>query len=160
MKKFFALYVLAVLAVAAGITSAKAGTIAHWTFEEGTPGSMASGTGTIIDIAGGNNDTAIDEPTYVGGAISGYGSTGLNFDGGLDTVRVISGSTLPDALGSTAPLALAGDFTIEIGMTADAAGGGGFGVFYGSPDGGKAPNYIELKSDGSVLFQMYGGTGG
>ena len=89
MKKFFALYVLAVLAVAAGITSAKAGTIAHWTFEEGTPGSMASGTGTIIDIAGGNNDTAIDEPTYVGGAISGYGSTGLNFDGGLDTVRVI-----------------------------------------------------------------------
>ena len=135
-KKFFALYVLAVLAVAAGITSAKAGTIAHWTFEEGTPGSTA---GTIIDIASGNNGTAIDGPTYVGGAISGYGSTGLNFDGGLDTVRVISGSTLPDAQGSTAPLALAGDFTIEIGMTADAAGGGGFGVFYGSPDGGKAP---------------------
>jgi len=75
-------------------------------------------------------------------------------------VRVISGSTLPDALGSTAPLALAGDFTIEIGMTADVAGGGGFGVFYGGPDGGKAPYNIELKSDGSVLFQMYGGTGG
>ena len=124
MKKFFAHYVLTVLAVAAGITSAKAGTIAHWTFEEGTPGLTASGTGTIIDIAGGNNGTAIDGPTYVGGAISGYGSTGLNFDGGLDTVRVISGSTLPDALGSTAPLTLAGDFTIEICMTADAAGGG------------------------------------
>jgi len=43
MKKFFALYVFAVLAVAAGITSAKAGTIAHWTFEEGTPGSTAQG---------------------------------------------------------------------------------------------------------------------
>jgi hypothetical protein len=81
MKKFFALYVLAVLAVAAGITSAKAGTITHWTFEEGTPGSTA---GTIIDIASGNNGTAIDGPTYVGGAISGYGSKGLNFDGGLD----------------------------------------------------------------------------
>ena len=95
---------MAVLAVAAGITSAKAGTIAHWTFEEGTPGSMASGTGTIIDIAGGNNDTAIDEPTYVGGAISGYGSTGLNFDGGLDTVRVISGSPCPTHWARPRPL--------------------------------------------------------
>ena len=54
MKKFFALYVFAIIAVVISTTTARAGTIAHWTFEEGTPGATASGVGTIIDSSGNN----------------------------------------------------------------------------------------------------------
>lgn len=161
MKKFFALYVLAIVAIAAGITSAEASRINHWSFEEGAPGGgVATGAGSITDIIGGINGDPSGSPVYVGGAISGYGSTGLRFDGVNDTVRVISGSPLPDALGSTAPLALVGDFTIEMGVNVDASGNGGFGVFYGGTDGGKDPYYLALNSNGSITFQLYGGTGG
>jgi hypothetical protein len=94
MKKFFALYVIAIIAVVIGTTSARAGTIAHWTFEEGTPGATASGVGTIIDSSANNlHGTALGGPVYQDGLISGTGNTGLNFDGNNDTVHVSSGST-------------------------------------------------------------------
>lgn len=121
-KKFFALYVVSVLAVALGATTSKAGTIAHWMFEEGTPGATASGAEPIIDSSANNlHGTATGGPTYQGGLISGTGTTGLRFDGVNDTVQVSSGST--------GPLALSGDCTIDLGMNAQAPGSLGFAVF-------------------------------
>lgn len=152
MKKFLALYVFAILAVALGTTTSKAGTIAHWTFEEGVPGSVASGTETITDIVGGNHGTALNGPHYVDGAISGFGTKGLRLDGNSHTVRVASGST--------GALALSNDFTIEIGMIANRPNSTGFGVFYGDSQGGRDPYFISFDNNGSVTFRIYGGASG
>lgn len=152
MKKFFTLYVVAVLAVVVGASAVKAGTIAHWTFEEGVPGNVASGTGTITDIVGGHHGTAIGGPVYVGGAVSGFGTQGLRFDGNNDTVRVASGST--------GPLALSSDFTIEIGMIGDTPNPTGFGVFYGDTQAGRDPYFISFDANGSVTFRIYGEASG
>lgn len=153
MKKFFALYVVAVLAVALGATTSKAGTVAHWMFEEGTPGATASGVGTIIDSSANNlHGTATGGPTYQGGLISGTGNTGLRFDGANDTVQVSSGST--------GPLALTGDFTIELGMSAQAPNALGFGVFYGDSQASKDPYFIYVNGNGRLTFQIYGGASG
>lgn len=153
MKKFFALYVFAVLAIALGTTSSQAGTIAHWTFEEGTPGATASGAGTVIDISANNlHGTATGGPTYQSGLISGTGSTGLRFDGQNDTVQVSSGST--------GPLALTGDFTIELGMNAQAPNSLGFGAFYGDTQGGMDPYFLYVDGNGRLTFQIYGGISG
>ena len=104
-----------------GATTSKAGTIAHWMFEEGTPGATASGAEPIIDSSANNlHGTATGGPTYQGGLISGTGTTGLRFDGVNDS-------------GSTGPLALSGGCTIDLGMNAQAPDSLGFGVFYGAP---------------------------
>ena len=66
MKKFFALYVVTVLAVAAGITSAKAGTIAHWTFENDGGIGSAPAPATVTASVQGLVGTTIGGPTIVG----------------------------------------------------------------------------------------------
>ena len=85
MKKFFTLYVVAVLAVAMGFISAKAGTIAHWTFEnDGAVGSPPTTfTDSIQGLIGTTNYTnvvkpldnvtshASDLPTIIGSTHSG-----------------------------------------------------------------------------------------
>lgn len=154
MKKFFALYVVAVLAVALGTTTSKAGTIAHWMFEEGTPGSTASGVGTIIDSsANALHGTALGGPTYQDGLKSGTGNTGLRFDGINDTVRVASGSA--------GPLAMTGDFTIELGINARAQPNGvGFGIFYGDSQPSKDPYVVLVDNAGRLIFQIDGGATG
>ena len=125
MKKFFALYVVTVLAVAVGITSAKAGTIAHWTFEnDGGIGSTPA-TDSVQALVG----TTIGGPTIVGNSQSGFGSKGLNLDGVNDTIQV--------SAGSSGPLALSGDFTIELGF--HSVQNSGFGVFFGDPPRGQDP---------------------
>ncbi len=153
MKKFFALYVIAILMVVLGTSTSRAGTIAHWMFEEGTSGATASGAGTIIDSSVNNlHGTALGGPVYQDGLKSGTGNTGLRFDGVDDTVRVSSGST--------GPLALTGDFTIELGVNAQPPNALGFGVFYGDTQSGKDPYYLYLNGDGRLTFQIYGGPGG
>ena len=106
MNKFFALYVVTVLAVAVGITSAKAGTIAQWTFEK--DGGNGSAPATVTDSVQGLVGTTICGPTIVGNSQSGFGSKGLNLDWVNDTVQV--------SAGSSGPLALSGDFTIGLGF--------------------------------------------
>jgi hypothetical protein len=124
--------VIAIIAVVIGTTTARAGTIAHWTFEEGTPGATASGVGTIIDSSGNNlHSTVLGGPVYQDGLKSGTGNTGLNFDGDNDTFHVSSGST--------GPLALTGDFTIELGERVDIPNALGFGVFTVTPSPAKIP---------------------
>ena len=152
MKKFFALYVVAILAVVGGMSAAKAGTIAHWTFEEGVPGGTASGAGSIIDIAGGNNGTPNGGPGYVAGN-SSFGTTALKLDGVNDSVQIASGSAGPLALGQNS------DFTIEVGIRTASGGSNGFPVFYGDPSPGKDPYYLLVAPNGNVTFHIYDGSG-
>lgn len=148
MKKFLTLYVVAVLAVAMGATTSKAGTIAHWTFEEGTPGATASGPGTITDIsANGLHGTPFNGPTYVTNAKSGFGNTGMSFDGTNDTFRVSSGSS--------GPLAISGDFTLELGIKANQPAGFGFGIFYGDTQSGKDPYDFFIDTSGRLIYRIY-----
>ena len=149
MKKFLAVYVVAILTIALGLTSAKAGTIAHWTFEN--DGAVGSNPSTVVDSVQGLVGTTIGGPTIVGNSPSGFGNKALSFDGINDTVRVSSGST--------GPLALTGDFTIELGIRSAQTTGLGFGIFYGDPQGGLDPYYIYVDSSGNVLFQIYNGGG-
>lgn len=147
MKKFFALYVVTVLAVAVGTTSAKAGTIAHWTFEY--DGGTDSAPATVTDSVQGLVGTTISGHTIVGNSQSGFGSKGLNLDGVNDTVQV--------SAGSCGPLALSGDFTIELGF--HSVQNSGFSVIFGDPAPGQDPYYILVEANGNVLFQMYPGGG-
>lgn len=65
---------------------AQAGTIAHWTFEEGTPGATASGAGSVLDVSGnGHHGSPQNGPVYA--SVPG-GGTGLQFDGSNDFVFV------------------------------------------------------------------------
>ena len=174
MKKFFALYVVAVLAVAMGFTSAKAGTIAHWTFEnDGAVGSTPTTfTDSIQGLIGTTNYTnvvkpldnvtspASNLPTIIGSTPSGYGNKGVSFDGVDDTIYVQSVSAqAAGADQNNAALALTGDFTIELGIRNRESSGLGFGVFYGDSVGGLDPYYIYVDDSGNVLFQLYTGGG-
>ena len=48
-----------------GLTlSASGDTVAHWTFEEGTVDTVATGDGAILDLVGGHHGTPFNEPTY------------------------------------------------------------------------------------------------
>lgn len=157
MKKFFALYVITVMTIAVGMTTAKAGTIAHWTFEEGAPGTTASGTNSIIDIAGGNNGSPIGgtgAPQYIS-INSSSGTTGLSFNGSTASVEIASGSTGALALGSPGPNR---DFTIEVGLETVPGANGGFPVFYGDAIPGKDPYYVLVNTNGSVTFHIYSGS--
>jgi hypothetical protein len=158
MKKFFTLYVISMMAIAVGAATAKAGTIAHWTFEEGTPGNIASGTNSIIDIAGGNNGTpngGAGAPVY-SSINSTFGTTGLNFNGSTSSVEVASGSAGALALGQPGPNR---DFTIEVGLRTSVGGSNGFPVFYGDPQPGKDPYFILVEPNGNVTFHIYDGAG-
>ena len=65
-------------ALSVACCAAQATTIAHWTFDEQAPGTVASGANAILDISGnGHHGTPFGNPTY-----AAYGSgTGLEFDG-------------------------------------------------------------------------------
>ncbi len=77
----------------------------------------------IIDSSANNlHGTATGGPTYQGGLMSGTNNTGLRFYGANDNAQVSSGSV--------GPLALSGDFTIELGANAETPYPLGFGVFY------------------------------
>lgn len=62
-------------------TPSDSATIAHWKFEEGTPGTVATGTATILDSSG--NDL---NGTPIGGPI--YRSNGMEFDGVDDRIHI------------------------------------------------------------------------
>lgn len=145
MKKLLAIYVIGLAGMLIGLQTAKAATIAHWTFEEGTPGSAASGSGSIIDIAGGNNGTASNGPVYVDGYKTGFGTQGLSFNGTNQNVLVPN----------SAELELSGSFTIEIALETATDADGGFALFMGGSAGGQDPYYVALDGAGNLFFQMY-----
>ena len=134
------------LAVVAGVSVAQAGTISHWTFEEGSTGSSA---GTVTDVAGSNDGTGVNGPTYVNGVLTEYGTKGLSFNDTNQSVFVDSSS------GGT--LEIASDFTIEVGFIANTSSTDGFLVFMGDTQVGKDPYSIILYNNGQVYFQLYNG---
>ncbi len=146
MKKFFAIYIVSVIAVMVGITSARAATIALWTFEDGVPGTPA---GVVQDVVGGNDGIANGAPLYTAGVRSTFGSTGLNFNG-------IDQSVFIDST-SGGPLELSGDFTIELGLVSGNSLGDGIALFMGDPTPGQDPYYIFVQSNGDVTFHLYTG---
>ena len=142
MKKLLVIYVLGLVGMLAGISAAKAATIAHWTFEDGTIGQPAV---TITDSAGTNNGTANNGPVYVGGVKTGFGNQGLSFNGTNQNVFIASPSG--------GPLELSNSFTIEVALVH--TGVGGFALFMGGPIGGQDPYFLNINGDGSVNFHMY-----
>jgi hypothetical protein len=67
-------------------------------------------------------------------------------------------TTIPfTSLAAQPPLALAGDFTIELGVRADIPNALGFGVFYGDTQPSKDPYFIFMDGNGKLTFQIYGG---
>lgn len=146
MKKLLAIYVLGLTAMVAAIPAAKAGTIALWTFEDGTIGAPAS---SITPTVGGFTGTANNGPTYVDGYKSTFGNTGLQFNGSNQNVLIPT--TSGDALDLT------GSFTIELGVTS--GNNGGFALFMGGSAPGEDPYYINILSNGAVQFQTQNSSG-
>ncbi len=147
MKKLLAIYVIGLAGMLVGLQTAKAATIAHWTFEEGVPGASATGAGSIIDVAGGSNGTANNGPVYVDGYKTGFGNQGLRFNGSNQNVLI------PNSPGG--PLELSGSFTIEIALETATDTDGGFALFMGGDAGGQDPYYVALDGAGNLFFQMY-----
>lgn len=144
MKKFLTLYVVAMMAATVGVSTARAGTIAFWTFEEGIDGAPAT---IIPDVAGSSDGTAINSPVYVDGAASADGTTGLVLNGANQTVFVDSSNG--------GVLELTSDFTVSFGVYSDATAANGMAVFMGDEQFSRDPFYILLNSDGSVTYQLY-----
>ncbi|MEQ9447700.1 MAG: hypothetical protein RLN70_02210, partial [Rhodospirillaceae bacterium] len=105
MKKLLALYVVGIAAMMAVLPAAKAGTIALWTFEDGTVGNPA---GTVTATVGGHDGTANNGPVYVGGVKTAFGNQGLSFNGVNQNVLI------PTTFGGA--LDLTGSFTLEVGI--------------------------------------------
>jgi len=65
MARRMVLPLLLVTLLCARPCAAQSSTVGYWRFEEGSPGAVASGTGTILDSSGnGNNGTPENGPTY------------------------------------------------------------------------------------------------
>jgi hypothetical protein len=145
MKKLLAIYVIGLAGMLVGLQSAKAATIAHWTFEEQAPGTAATAPGGVIDVIGGNDGTGTNGPVYVDGYKTGYGNQGLSFNGSNQNVLI------PNA----PALELSSSFTIEIALETATDNDGGFALFMGGDLGGHDPYYIHVDGAGNLLFQMY-----
>lgn len=142
MKKLLALYVVGIAAMMAVLPAAKAGTIALWTFEDGTVGNPA---GTVTATVSGQDGTALNGPLYVGGVKTAFGNQGLSLNGVNQNVHI------PTTFGG--PLDLTGSFTLEVGIVHGS--GQGFPIFMGGILPGQDPYYLFVGSDGSVSFQTY-----
>ncbi|MEK9647170.1 MAG: hypothetical protein VW547_16665 [Alphaproteobacteria bacterium] len=129
MKNLLAIYVIGLAGMLVGLQSAKAATIAHWTFAEQAPGTTATATGWVIDIIGGNNGTGTNGPVYVDGYKTGYGNQGLSFNGSNQNVLIPNSSALE----------LTGSFTIELALETATDADGGFAPFVGGDLGGHDP---------------------
>lgn len=145
MKKLLVVYVVALAALVAGLPAAHAGTIALWTFEDGTPGTPAT---TVTDSVGGFDGNAIDGPVYVSGLSTKYGTQGLSFNGAGQRVEV--------PVNSGDALELHDSFTIELGLVPGSSGG--MALYFGGNLGGHDPYYINVNNNGSISFELYFGS--
>ncbi len=129
-------------------SAAYATTIAHWTFNEGTPGVTATGSDTVLDSSGnGHHGDPIGGPIYQ--AVPG-GGTGLKFDGSNDRVFVTDSSAF-----STLSM------TVEAIISLDTLPGSGQLdqiVFRGDRRGGLDPFYLGILG-GQLRFLITDTTG-
>ena len=129
----------------AASATARAATIAHWDFEEGTPGNVAAGAGSVLDISGnGHHGTPLGDPTYVDEG----GDTALDFDGAGDRVFVSDSAAF--SLSS---------LTVEASVELDSVAPGSLGldqlVFYGDSRAGLDPFYLGILG-GRLTFFIQG----
>jgi hypothetical protein len=135
---------------------AHAGTEGYWRFEEGTAGSAASGTGTIVDSSGnGNSGTPIDGPLYSSDVpVSTVPATGatdklsMSFNGTNQRIFI------PDS----SSLAITQSLTLEAYIKPlSATSGGPYEqeqiVFRGDDRGGYDP-YQLFKQNGNLVFEV------
>lgn len=126
---------LFMLALAAGPTTAQSSVIAHWTFDEGGDGAIASGAGSVLDSSGnGFHGTPSGSPVYR--TLSG-GGTGLEFD--QEFVQV-----------ADSPLFESNSLTVEAIVNIDAlpsAGNLAQIVFRGDDQAGLDPFYLGFLGE-------------
>lgn len=120
---------------------ATATTIAHWTFDEGSPGSTAGGAGSVLDISGnGHHGAALGGPAYVATG----GGSGLAFDGVDDRVFVADSSAF-----------MTRSITVEATLSLDSLALGISAldqiVFRGDTRSGLDPFYLGIR-DGYLRF--------
>lgn len=127
--------ILFMLALAAGPITAQSSVIAHWTFDEGGNGAIASGAGSVLDSSGnGFHGTPSGSPIYR--TLSG-GGTGLEFD--QDFVQVADSA-----------LFVSNSLTVEAIVNIDAlpsAGNLAQIVFRGDDQAGRDPFYLGFLGD-------------
>ena len=134
-----------VCAFLAQIGWTQAATVAHWTFENGVPDMVASGSGSVLDSSGnGHHGDPINGPVYRLESV-GAGSVALEFDGSNDRVFI------PDAPG----FQLTQSITIEAWVTLDSFANPGIDqlVFRGDSRSGFDPYFLSVL-DGRAFFHI------
>jgi hypothetical protein len=135
------------LAIAGVTTSANADTVAWWRFEEGAPGSAATGAGSVLDHSGnGHHGTPLNGATYAEGGYNCGDGASMAFDGLASRVIV------PDH----PAFELTQSLTIEAVLSTSGYAPTLFGVnqivFRGDDRGGNDPISLGLRSDGHIEF--------
>ncbi len=140
--------VLALLAAALATPGRGQTTVAHWRFEEGSSGQVATGAGTIRDDAGSHHGTPTGDPVYRDSSAPGS-TLGLELDSG-DSVRI------PDD-----PAFRLQSLTVEACVRIDSfpSGSGLRQIFFrGDTTGGRDPFYLALFAGANLAFQISDGT--
>lgn len=127
----------------------RASTIALWCFDDGIPGHVAAGNGTVLDCSGlGHAGTPVGFPRYCA-ATTASNDIWLRLDGQVDRVFV------PDA----EAFELTGSLTLEAWIRVDSippqnVSSGGQIVFRGDDLGAKDPYFLALDLAGRPTFHV------
>ena len=128
------------------------GTVARWTFEEGTAGEVAAIPGSILDVAGAHHGTPVNGPVYEAASTPGGGAMGLRYDGVDDRVLV------PD----DPAFFLTGSLTLEAFIIIESYSHMPHQqiVFRGDDRGSRDPYYLAITvhngNDGHLTMAVYG----
>ncbi len=130
------------------VSPALGDTVAHWEFEEGPLGAVATGAGRILDSANGRDGTPLGVLTYVS---TGRGTMGLDFGGPDDLVFV------PDHY----TFAITGSLTLEAILILQGIPSSNKDdrqiVWYGDGRQSLDPYFLGIqRSDGRLVFQVEG----
>ncbi|NQU76220.1 MAG: PEP-CTERM sorting domain-containing protein [Planctomycetes bacterium] len=123
------------------------GTVAHWQFEEGTPGALATGVGSIIDSVGGHHGTPYGTtgPVYRSASTFDGGAVGLEFNQTSERVFV------PDSI----DLALTESLTLEAFVIRDPGPARySYILFRGDDREATDPYVLGVLSNGQVYFSV------
>lgn len=141
---------MAPLALAAwcllGASAAPAATVAYYKFENGIPGELAQGRGTILDSSGnGLNGSPIGKPQYVAVANPGS-SVALQFDGEAQRVRIHDNPLFQ----------LTHSLTLEAYVYIDSHDPGNYTsiIFRGDRRFGLDPYILAVSESGALYFRI------
>jgi len=130
-------------------------TVGYYTFSEGTPGNVATGTGTVLDSSGnGFNGTPVDGPTYS----SNVPVTTVPQTGAPDTASMhFSGSNLQSVFIPDNPaFQLTNSLTLEAYFNVAATpNAGGLIIYRGDNRGGLDPYFLTVAPGPTLEFGSY-----